>query len=95
VFAAVQVGDRVQIVYQPVLVAPTADGVLLEAHPDAYRRARGPATEVVRQAVGTRTLDWARVDRILRAREGILHRVGSDSGAGVAADSGAVTFTGK
>jgi L,D-transpeptidase ErfK/SrfK len=83
VYAAVRVGDRVQIVYEPVLVTVTAAGVFLEAHPDQYRRARAAPLDVVRQAVGAApmplAIDWDTVAEVLRAREGVARRIGGPS----------------
>ena len=70
VFDAVAVGDRVQIVYEPVLVAVTADDVLVEVHPDAYRRAPIAALDVVRRAAGSLPIDWDGVREAVRAQSG-------------------------
>jgi L,D-transpeptidase ErfK/SrfK len=76
VFASVAVGDRVLIVYEPVLVAITSDGVFLETHPDRYRRAREPAEALVRRAAGTLAVDWTQVTGALRSRDGVVRRIG-------------------
>ena len=76
VFAAVTAGDRVQIVYEPVLVAVTEDGVFLEAHPDRYRRAGISAEALIRGTAGTGAVDWTAVAEALRTRDGVLRRIG-------------------
>jgi len=71
----VEIGDRGRVIYEPVLLVQTDAGVLLEAHPDIYRRARVPALEyVAREAAAlgiTGRVDWALVARVVRERRGM------------------------
>jgi L,D-transpeptidase ErfK/SrfK len=80
VFQDVEVGTPVQIVYQPVLLGRDDDGgVVLEVHPDAYRRGGNPLAEVRRQAdaLGVAGLvDWEAVRDALHDRAGTAVAVG-------------------
>jgi L,D-transpeptidase ErfK/SrfK len=80
VFERVEVGTPVHIVYQPVLVGRDDDGgVVLEVHPDAYRRVPNPLAEVRRQAdaLGVASLvDWDAVREALHDRAGTAVAVG-------------------
>ena len=73
-FPRVVTGMRGRIVYSPVLLAQTADGIFLEAHPDIYRRTTGDPLAAVRDIATARGItngiDWARVARVLKARRG-------------------------
>jgi L,D-transpeptidase ErfK/SrfK len=81
VYDAVALGDRVQIVYQPILAAVVGDDVFLEVHPDAYRRAPGDALTAARQAViateRSHRVDWDFVAQVVRRHEGIARRIGA------------------
>lgn len=72
-FDRVSVGAKGVIVYQPVLIAAIDGRILLEAHPDPYRRAPNAARDVrdvaERDAITDR-IDWGKVDAALRARAG-------------------------
>ena len=85
-FAALQVGDAVRIVYDPVLLASLPDGrVFLEAHPDAYRRAGDPlerARELAERSGCSARIDWERAQQVLQAREGIAREVSREPGVG-------------
>jgi L,D-transpeptidase ErfK/SrfK len=80
VFEEVELGTPVHIVYQPVLLGRDDEGtLLLEVHPDAYRRAGSPLAEVRRQAgtLGVAGLiDWAAVRGALQDRAGTAVAVG-------------------
>ena len=74
-----------EIIYEPVLVAfwPEED-VLLEAHPDIYRRSNALEDEArVRQAAVSQgvddLVDWRVIKQILQMRDGRPHSVKFDS----------------
>jgi L,D-transpeptidase ErfK/SrfK len=79
-FTQVRVGARGAIVYEPVLLARTPDGVFLEANPDIYRFEREDPALAVRALAGagglTAEIDWRLVMEVLAARDGIARRVG-------------------
>jgi L,D-transpeptidase ErfK/SrfK len=75
-FSRVRINTPVRILYEPLLVARAADGsLLLEAHPDVYRRQRVTTADVSQrlaaQFPGTR-VDPAQIDVILKARSGVV-----------------------
>jgi L,D-transpeptidase ErfK/SrfK len=74
VFAAAFVGMRGLMAYEPILLAQVSDGrVLLEAHPDVYRRQRDPLSAVrglAAQLAVTPLIDWAAVSAVVRRRDG-------------------------
>lgn len=74
-FPRVVTGTRGRIVYSPVLLAKTANGIFVEAHPDIYRRMAGDPLALVRDianAVGiANEIDWVQVARVLKARRGM------------------------
>lgn len=78
-FPLVPVGTPVEIIYEPVLMARTAErAVFLEVHPDVYRRGREPrgAVEAVAAAAGLGpALDWERIDQVIRDRDGVAREV--------------------
>lgn len=80
VYAAIQIGVRGRVVYEPVLLARTSRGILLEAHPDIYRRGVGrPIEQVARQAAALEMMDdvdWVAAARVLRERKGVATYVG-------------------
>jgi L,D-transpeptidase ErfK/SrfK len=73
-FGEVAVGTPVEILYQPVLLGRDEAGtLLLEVHPDAYRRVKDPMAAVRRQAeeLGvTSEVEWEAVRAALRERAG-------------------------
>jgi L,D-transpeptidase ErfK/SrfK len=78
-FPHVAVGTPVEIIYEPVLVARTADGaIFLEVHPDVYRMGTDPRRVVEAAAaapgVGAR-LDGKRAEQVIREREGLAREV--------------------
>jgi L,D-transpeptidase ErfK/SrfK len=70
----VRVGTPGEIVYEPILLARTADGIVLETHPDVYKR--GPADGLtfvkgqVSAAGWTDAIDWRSVQSLLSSRDG-------------------------
>lgn len=79
-YALARVGDTVEIVYRPLLLARTEDGrVWLEVHRDVYNRGVDPwlqlLAEVQRTGLGAE-LDWGRVARVIERMEGVARSVG-------------------
>ena len=72
-FDRVVIGTTGVIVYQPLLIAALDGRIMLEAHPDPYRRLRDAAGSVrdaaEEQGIADR-IDWMKVDAVLRARAG-------------------------
>lgn len=89
-FEEVEPGTTVEILYEPMLLGRDSDGrVVLEVHPDAYRRVRNPMAVVQRQAEAmglTGLVDWEAVRVALRERAGIAVPVDQDAGAAATAD---------
>lgn len=72
-FKRVDVGMTGVLFYQPVIIAVIDGRLMIEAHPDVYRR-MADATAQVREVIersgfGGRT-NWALVDEVLRQRRG-------------------------
>ena len=79
-FERTQVGTSGQLVYQPVLLAVDDNGrILLEVHQDIYNKGIDPI-QFVREMADThglsRDIDWARVDAVIAAQEGLVREVG-------------------
>ena len=78
-YPRVPLGARGSVVYEPVLLANTSDGIFLEAHPDVYRRMTADALSLVRESATTAgisgEIDWAEAAKLLQARRGIATRV--------------------
>ena len=72
-FDRASVGMSGVLVYQPVIVAMIEGRIWIEAHPDVYRR-EPDAARSVREAIeregAAATVDWARIDEVLRQRRG-------------------------
>jgi L,D-transpeptidase ErfK/SrfK len=83
-FDRVQVGDAGAIVYDPVLLARTADGRLYaEVQPDPYRHGPDPLRHLQTLAdhAGIASeIDWNRVRDIVRRREGLAVDITRDGG---------------
>ena len=79
-FERTEVGNTGVLVYQPVLMAVTADGrILLEVHQDIYEKGIDPRHTVREMAEANglgRALDWSRVDAVIAAQEGLAREVG-------------------
>jgi L,D-transpeptidase ErfK/SrfK len=91
-FAEVQVGEPVQVVYLPVLLAtPPEGGVFLEVHPDVYHREEAPLATLARLALRhalNEEIDWERARLVVDEAAGVarpIHagpdRAGDASGA--------------
>ena len=95
-FDAVELNDRGQIVYLPLMVARLDDGrIFLESDRDIYRRGTG-GIDAVRAVADANHLsnliDWSRVGEVIRDEDGIARDVTrkASSGAG-ASDTTAAT----
>jgi L,D-transpeptidase ErfK/SrfK len=79
VFSAVVVGSPVHVVYEPVLLAETEDGVYLEVHRDIYGRLTDRPERVARalaRAAGiAERVNWTLADAVVAARHGVARRV--------------------
>lgn len=80
VYARVPEGAAGHLLYEPVLLAVTPDGVFLEAHPDVYRLEAGDARAALRTWAGARgierEIDWPAASEVLGRRDGIARRIG-------------------
>jgi L,D-transpeptidase ErfK/SrfK len=78
-YPRVPVGARGRILYEPVLLAQTPEGIFLEAHPDVYRRMTGDALPFVQEAAEQAgiscEIDWSEAARVLQARRGVASPV--------------------
>jgi L,D-transpeptidase ErfK/SrfK len=78
-FDLVPIGATGESVYDPVLLAPVGDRILLEVHRDVYRVFSGRLAAVVRSRASTLGLsdriDWAVADRVIAARPGVARDV--------------------
>lgn len=78
-FGRVAAGMPGEIVYAPVLFAVAADGfVLMEAHPDVYRRSgdlRRHARELAEGLGLTSRIDWKRADAAIERRDGVVTEI--------------------
>ncbi len=81
-FPEVHVGTPVKIIYQPVKMALTAQGrIFLEAHPDIYQKKLDYMAMVKDLAQKNQLedrIDWDRVPKILKAKEGIAQDITKD-----------------
>jgi len=79
VFGRVAPGTAGVIVYQSVLMAVEDGEILLEVHPDIYRRvpdAAGAAHALARALGVEQDVDWEQADRVIRSRHGVARQVG-------------------
>ena len=78
-FAYVHVGAAGLIIYEPVVLTASDDGVYLEVHRDVSRRAVTEPRAVARKlasAIGVSDrVDWTLADSVVAAREGIPRNV--------------------
>lgn len=78
-YPLVPLSARGRIVYEPVLLAQTPDGIFLEAHPDVYRRMTWDALSLIRESASTAgiigEIDWAEAANVLQARRGYAARI--------------------
>jgi L,D-transpeptidase ErfK/SrfK len=73
-FPHVDVGSAGRIVYEPVLLARTEEGIFLEVHRDVYRRAPSDSVAFVHEVADAAGLcaeiDWRLVDEVVKRRHG-------------------------
>jgi L,D-transpeptidase ErfK/SrfK len=78
-FPRVTRGMPGESVYQSVLMRVTSNEIMLEAHPDVYRRDAPDALGQLRSVANTRgwqdRIDWSLVQQVLRRRDGRVHPV--------------------
>jgi L,D-transpeptidase ErfK/SrfK len=78
-FPQIQLGTPVKIIYRPIKMALTAQGrIFLEAHPNIYRWKMHSLTlvkDLARKNQLEDRIDWDRVPRILKVREGIAQDI--------------------
>jgi L,D-transpeptidase ErfK/SrfK len=68
----------VEIIYEPVLLARTADAVFLEVHPDVYRRGIDPLAAARTLAAADDLLDaidWSIAEDVIRKHDGIARDI--------------------
>ena len=71
----VAVGTRGTIVYEPILLGRDDNAIVLEVHPDIYRRGPPDAIAYVRAQTAARfpgeAIDWASVSRAVEEEAGV------------------------
>ena len=98
-FDAVDLNDRGEIVYLPLMLARLDDGrIFLESQKDIYRKGTGgiDAVRALAEASGIGSLiDWPRAEQVVNDEEGIARDVTlkSERAGGTPADSIAATTT--
>ncbi len=83
-FANIYVNFAGKIIYQRALLAQLPDGrIFLEVHPDVYKRGGNPLKRVQKLAAEaeiTDLVDWEKVERVIKQREGLAREVGVQAG---------------
>ncbi|ODS96504.1 MAG: hypothetical protein ABS56_12950 [Lautropia sp. SCN 69-89] len=92
-FDRVAIGEPGRIVYLPLLIAQGDDGrIWFEASPDVYRKGAGTLDDVrtmaVERGIAPDSIDWRRVETMLRARDGLAREVGVDRDGGAGRNAG-------
>ena len=81
-FPQIEVGTPVKIIYRPVKMALTPQGrIFLEAHPNIYQRKidfMALVTDLAQKNQLVERIDWERVPKILKAKEGIAQDITRD-----------------
>jgi L,D-transpeptidase ErfK/SrfK len=81
-FPRIELGTPVKIIYRPVKMALTAQGrIFLETHPDIYRKKidfMALVQDLARKNQLVGRIDWNRVPKILKAKEGIAQDITRD-----------------
>jgi L,D-transpeptidase ErfK/SrfK len=81
-FPQIELGTPVKIIYRPVKMALTAQGrIFLEAHPDIYRKKldfMALVKDLAQKNQLVERIDWDRVPKILKAKEGIAQDITRD-----------------
>ena len=78
-FGRVDVGTTGRIVYEPIVIAASSDGIYLEVHRDVYGRATKSVLPQVRElarrlSTGDR-IDWRVAEEVIERRAGIARRI--------------------
>jgi len=78
-FGRVDLGTRGRIVYEPILMAASSDGIYLEVNRDVYGRAtRAPlpqVREMARRLAVDDRIDWTVAEDVIERREGVARRI--------------------
>ena len=79
-FRQVEVGQRGEIIYEPVLLAQLQNGeILLEVHRDPYRKKSDAPLQFVRRLAGANDLaeriDWAKATEVASRAEGVAREI--------------------
>jgi L,D-transpeptidase ErfK/SrfK len=78
-FPQIAVRTPVKIIYQPIKMALTAQGrIFLEAHPNIYQQkmdSMALVKDLARKNQLEERIDWDRVPKILKAREGVARDI--------------------
>lgn len=81
-FPQIELGTPVKIIYRPVKMALTAQGrIFLEVHPDIYQKKidfMALVKDLAQKNQLVERIDWDRVPKILKAREGIAQDITRD-----------------
>ncbi|MHB8069069.1 MAG: L,D-transpeptidase [Desulfobaccales bacterium] len=81
-FPQIPMGTPVKIIYRPVKMALTAQGrIFLEVHPDIYQRKldfMALVKDLAQKNQLEERIDWSRVPKILKAKEGIAQDITRD-----------------
>jgi L,D-transpeptidase ErfK/SrfK len=81
-FRQIKVGQRGEIIYEPVLLAQLQDGeILLEAHRDPYRKKNTDSLQFVGKLAAANNLaqriDWSRATEVTSRKEGVAREIGA------------------
>jgi len=81
-FRQIKVGQRGEIIYEPVLLAQLQDGkILLEAHRDPYRKKSDDPLQLVRELAAAnhidQAIDWRRAAQVTSRNEGVAREIGT------------------
>lgn len=76
----ISVGDTAKLIYEPVLLAVSAEGdILLEVHDDVYQK-KGDLFKLTEQMAKeqgiSQYIDWNQAKKVLKTREGVAREVG-------------------
>jgi len=78
-YGRVDVGTRGRIVYEPILMTASSDGIYLEVNRDVYgRAAKSPlpqVRELARRLAVNDRIDWTVAEEVIERREGIARRI--------------------
>lgn len=81
-FPRVKVGMTVRTVYEPILLAEVGERVVLEVHPDVYRRepvSIGAVRSLAANLGLDGRIDWAQAARVVALQHGIARDVTADA----------------